>query len=116
MAFVRLQTPIQTGAEKRTPVRFIFLLLANEEHMVRVLQMATAFASIMLDEDFVAALRSCPSIATFCDLLVRELDCVTIVPSSHIPTSHLTDMAPGVAKPGDASAGASTRQIGRAHV
>jgi hypothetical protein len=42
--------------------------------------------------------RSCASIATFHDLLARELDCVTIVPSSHIPTSHhLTDMAASAA-------------------
>ena len=83
MAFVRLDTPIQTGAEKRTPVRFLFVVLSPPSEISSVVQMATAFASIMLDEDFTDALRTCVTTASFRELLVRELDCVTIVPSSH---------------------------------
>ena len=91
MAFARLQSSIQTGCEKGTPVRFLFVLLAPPGPQGKggqALQMATAFASIMLDEDFVAAMQTCCTVATFCDLLSRELDCVTIVPSSHIPSTH----------------------------
>ena len=89
MAFVRLAAPIQTGCEKGTPVRFLYVLLAPAHApsgaRAHCVQMATAFASIMLDEDFAAAVRACHSTATFHTLLARELDCVTIVPSSHVP-------------------------------
>ena len=96
MAFVRLSRPIQTGVEKATPARFVFLLLTPSFYRPREIdeaaatdpvQIATAFAALMLDEDFVGAVQSCHSVPTFHDLLARELDCVTIVPSSHMPVS-----------------------------
>ena len=102
MAFVRLATAIQTGIAKATPVRFLFVLLAPASAPADSEAMATAFGSIMLDEDFAAAVCSCASTATFHELLLRELDCVTIVPSSHIPHAgshprHGSSSAPAVA-------------------
>jgi Na+/H+ antiporter NhaA/mannitol/fructose-specific phosphotransferase system IIA component (Ntr-type) len=87
MAFARLATPIQLGCEKAAPVRFIFTLLAPPTHRMHSVQLATAFAAIMLDMDFAAALRVAADPETILDMLRREMECITIVPHSRFSSS-----------------------------
>jgi len=82
MAFARLATPIQLGCEKAAPVRFVFALLAPPTHTDHSVQIATAFAAIMLDMDFAAALRVATDAEIILNMLKREMECITIVPHS----------------------------------
>jgi len=87
LAFVRMATPIDYGCEKAAPVRFIFALLAPLSRAGAksgAVQMATALAALMLDQDFVAALRTCATVPTFIELLGRQMNCITVVPHSHV--------------------------------
>lgn len=105
LAFARLQTPIQLGCEKAAPVRFIFALLAPTTQQERSVQVATAFAAVMLDEDFVSALRTCTSVPALTSLLGRQLECVTIVPHSHFRPSNNMGPTKGSSFKGEAKGG-----------
>ena len=68
--------------------------LSRKEAKEQAVQMATALAAIMLDQDLVAALRTCSTAPTFKEVLGQQMECITIVPHSHSwPTAQAADDA-----------------------
>ena len=106
MSFARFVEPIEIGCEGRLPAKFLFIMLSPVEQATESVQMATAFASMMLDEDLVHALRACSSTRSFLDIFSRALECVTIVPRSHLPS------VPAAGNPGSASAARAPGALG----
>ena len=104
-AFLHLATPIQVGCEKATPVRFLFALIAPVDERERSVRLASAFAAIMLDEDFLATIHCCTASDHFRTLLGDMLSNMTIVPHSRYRAAGLPPPAAGGADD-DAAAGA----------
>lgn len=104
LAFARLAVPIQLGCENAAPVRFIFVMLSpkpffgQKKYAEECVHMASAFAAVMLDQDLVSALRACATVPTFIELFSTQIECITIVPHSHIKPEQ-RDTPPAVLGP-----------------
>lgn len=108
MAFVRLDEPIDLGCEGRCPARFLLIMLVPDETAASIpkrmrsrseeaVQMATAFAALMLDEDFSGAMLQVTSVAEFLSCFWRALENVTVVPHAHLGP-HLEAALPSTIK------------------
>jgi len=84
MSFVRLKTCLDLGAEGKTPVRYLFFHFGPRGQAAASEKVGKALAGILLDEDFISASLAASSSRHFLRVLACQLDCMTVVPHSHM--------------------------------